>query len=100
MEAYDVLYEAYISLNKHDEGVEYGKESLHIAKETGNKKDEMLAHLLLGQIYLYSMQLSSSSLHINEGLEIAGELKHDEAKQKFTELLVLFYGYVGMEEDK
>jgi hypothetical protein len=93
MKAYEVLYEAYLFLNKHDDAVKYGKESLRIAKETGNKKDEMLAHLLLGDIYLHSMQLSDCSFHLKEGLEIAGELKDDEAKQKFTEILVLFYRY-------
>jgi hypothetical protein len=100
MTAYHVLYEAYISLDKHDAAVEYGTECLLIAtnEETGNKKDEMFAHLLLGKIYLHSLQLSSSSLHINEGLHIAEELKHDEAKEKFTEVLAGFYNIVGMRE--
>jgi tetratricopeptide (TPR) repeat protein len=99
MEAYDVLYNAYTSFKKYDDGVEYGKESLHIAKETGNKKDEMFAHLLLGKIYLRTRQLSSSFLHINEGLNIAEELKHDEAKEKFTKELAGFYIFVGMHEN-
>jgi hypothetical protein len=98
MEAYEVLYNAYISLDKHDDAVEYGKKCLHIAKEAGNKKDEMFAHLLLGKIYLCSTQLNIGFLHIKEGLNIAEELKHDEAKREFTEIRVVFYGFVGMHE--
>jgi CHAT domain-containing protein/tetratricopeptide (TPR) repeat protein len=96
--AFSTLVNSYQSSNNKDDALLYGKELLDTAKETGDKQTEMRGHLFFAHIYASLCHYGALSLHINEGIKIADELKDNQAKRKFVDLSDYLRVMVGMSE--
>ena len=77
-EPYRIMAEVHLALGDGAKALEYGKASLEMAKETGNRVFEGAAHRVLGKIMaLKQGQWGEGKKHLARSIEIFGEL-HDE----------------------
>ncbi|KAK3736521.1 hypothetical protein QZH41_009402 [Actinostola sp. cb2023] len=83
-------------MEQYDDAVTYCKNCIDLAKELGNKEDEMSAYLYLGKAYLEMEQYDDAVTYCKNCIDLAKELGNKE--DEMSAYLCLGKAYLEMEQ--